>query len=286
MNRWALMIEFYVHPSSRDELTRYFTKLTSDERPAVLTDGIANYKKDLVTKLVRICMEEVAPNVRNCFVENWPALSSIHPENGGFSSPDIFLQLMGEVRSSFDVLKSNLSKSGTQESGAILDSTAFEFCKYGQRTCKLNHFYLWLKWKVADVLFLPNNLTAGVAADGNVSTVYVRAKSTEIGSGKLSYSERKAAQASHSEKMIGSKTVAEALLSLPPNSSSDSSSSTRTAAYIAKEEQLTSALSLKRLRDTIEASSFSDFSPNTKTRIKDKYKQEVMKTFLSSYYQL
>ena len=280
VNRWALMIEFYVHPSSRDELTRYFTKLTSDERPAVLTDGIANYKEKLVTELMRICMEEVAPNVRNCFVESWPALSSIHPENGGFPSPDIFLQLLGEVRSSFDVLKSNLSKSGTQESGAILDSTAFEFCKYGQRTCKLNHFYLWLKWKDADILFLSNNLTAGVAADGNVSTPYVRAKSTEIGSGKSSYSERKAAKASHSEKVIGSigKTVAEAFLSLPSNSSS-ASSSARTAAYIAKEEQLTSALSLKRLRDTIEASSFSSFSPDTKTRIKDKYKQEVMKTF-------
>ena len=127
VNRWALMIEFYVHPSSRDELTRYFTKLTSDERPAVLTDGIANYKKNLATELTRICMEEVAPNVRNCFVENWPALSSIHPENGGFSSPDIFSQLLREVLSSFDVLKSNLSKSGSQESGAILDSTALEF---------------------------------------------------------------------------------------------------------------------------------------------------------------
>ena len=127
VNRWALMIEFYVHPSSRDELTRYFTKLTSDERPAVLTDGIANYKKNLATELTRICIEEVAPNVRNCFVENWPALSSIHPENGGFSSPDIFSQLLREVLSSFDVLKSNLSKSGSQESGAILDSTALEF---------------------------------------------------------------------------------------------------------------------------------------------------------------
>ena len=217
VNRWALMIEFYVHPSSRDELTRYFTKLTTDERPAILTDGITNYKRNLVTELMRICMEEVAPNVRNCFIEEWPALSSIHPENGSFPSPDIFLQLLGEVRSSFDVLKSNLSKSGTQESGAILDSTAFEFCKYGQRTCKLNHFYLWLKWKNADVVFLSNNLTAGVAADGNVSTPYVRAKSTEIGSGKLSYSERKAAKASHSEKMIGSigKTVAEAVAVIP-----------------------------------------------------------------------
>jgi hypothetical protein len=51
----------------------------------------------------------------------------------------------------FDILKSNISQSGTQESGDILDTTAFEFCKSGQRTCKLNHFYLWLRWKDEDV---------------------------------------------------------------------------------------------------------------------------------------
>lgn len=142
VNRWALMVEFYVHPSSREELTKYFTKLSAEERPAVLTEGISNHKRTIVAELMRICLEEVAPNVRNCFASEWPALSSVHPENGTFSSSDVFLQFLSEARSSWDVLKSNLSKSGIQESGAILDTTAFDFCKYGQRACKLNHFYM------------------------------------------------------------------------------------------------------------------------------------------------
>ena len=279
VNRFALMCEFYVHPESREELTRYFTKLTADERPAVLTDGIANHKKTAVTELMRICMEEVAPSVRNCFGEEWPALAAIHPENGTFPSSDIFVQRLGEVRSSWDVLKSNLSKSGTQASGIVLDSTAFDFCKYGQRTCKLHHFYMWLRWNKEDVLFLSNSLAKGVAADGNVATPYVREKLGEAGSVKLSSADRKAAKVTHAERMMGSigKTVADAFLSLP-SSSSETGSAERTAAYVAKEEQMTVAITLKRLRDTIEAPSFETFSPGTQDRIKSKYKEEVVKT--------
>ena len=47
VNRWALMCESDVHSSSCEELTKYFTKLTADERPGVLTDGIGNWKKKL-----------------------------------------------------------------------------------------------------------------------------------------------------------------------------------------------------------------------------------------------
>lgn len=274
------MAEFYVHPSSRDELTRYFTKLSSDERPGVLMDGIKNHKRVAVTELLRICMEDVAPTVRNCFGEEWPALATIHPENGSFPSHDIFLSLLGEARSSWDVLKANLTKSGTQESGAILDSTAFDYCKYGQRTCKLHHFYLWLKWKKEDVQFLSNSLADGVAADGNASTPYSRKQGGETSSSKLSMSERRAAKANHTEIMMGSigKTVADAFLSLPSASSSDTGVAARTAAYVAKEEQLTVSISLKRLRNTIESSSFSDFSPSTKKRVQDKYKDAVIDT--------
>ena len=280
VNRWALMAEFYVHPSSRDELTRYFTKLSSDERPGVLTDGIKNHKRVAVTELLRICMEDVAPTVRNCFGEEWPALATIHPENGSFPSHDIFLSLLGEARSSWDVLKANLTKSGTQESGAILDSTAFDYCKYGQRTCKLHHFYLWLKWKKEDVQFLSNSLADGVAADGNASTPYSRKQGDEASSSKLSMSERRAAKGNHTEKMMGliGKTVADAFLSLTTASSSDTGVAAPTAAYVAKEEQLTVSITLKRLRDTIESSSFSDFSPSTKKRAQDKYKDAVIDT--------
>lgn len=75
-----------------------------------------------------------------------------------------------------------------------------------------------------------------------------------------------------------SKTVADAFSSLPSSSSNDTGSSARTAAYIAKEVQQTAAISLKRLRDTIEAPSFSAFSPITQERIKEKYKLEVIKS--------
>ena len=118
VNRWALMVEFYVHPSSREELTKYFTKLSAEERPAVLTEGISNHRRTIVAELMRICLEEVAPNVPNCFASKWPALSSVHPENGTFSSSDVFLQFLSEARSSWDVLKSNLSKSVLRASPA------------------------------------------------------------------------------------------------------------------------------------------------------------------------
>jgi hypothetical protein len=280
VNRWALMIEFYVHPSARDELTNYFTKLSSDERPGVLTDGIKNHKKTAVTELLRICMEEVAPNVRNCFVSDWPSLSSIHPENGTFPSHDIFLSLLSEVRSSWDILRSNLTKSGTQESGIVLDSTAFDFCKYGQRTCKLHHFYMWLKWNKEDVLFLSNSLSEGVAADGNLMTPYTRRTPGDNGTTKLSAGERKANKASHTEKMIGSigKCVADAFQTIPSQSTVDPGQLSRTAAYIKKEEEVTLSITLKRLRETIEAPSFSNFSPNTQTRVKNKYQAEVVRT--------
>ena len=45
----------------------------------------------------------------------------IHPERGSFNDMEMFTSLMTEMRNVFDILKSNLSKSGTQESGEVLD---------------------------------------------------------------------------------------------------------------------------------------------------------------------
>ena len=128
---------------------------------------MGNFKRDKLHELHRICMDDVATDVTNGFSEEWKALKSIHPENGSFLHLDNFADLMTEMKNTFDVLKSNLSQSSTQESGEILDSTAFEFCKGGQRTCKLNHFYLWLRWKDEDVQFLSTSLAEGVAASGS-----------------------------------------------------------------------------------------------------------------------
>jgi hypothetical protein len=142
VNRWALLSEFYVNPASRDALETYFTKIPPEGKNQLLTDGMKHHRMSQVAGLIKLCMEEVAPNVRNCFCARWPVLMHIHPEKGGFTDAEQFGSLMTEMRNVFDGLKSNLSKSGKQESGEILDGTALEFCKYHQRTAKLNHFYI------------------------------------------------------------------------------------------------------------------------------------------------
>lgn len=138
VNRWALLAEFYIHPASRDALETYFTKIPPKGKNQLMADGVKQHRMSQIAALMKLCMEEVAPNVRNCFGARWPALVHIHPDKGGFTDAEQFGSLMTEKRNVFDVLKSNLSNSGTQESGEILDGTALEFCKYNQRTAKLN----------------------------------------------------------------------------------------------------------------------------------------------------
>ena len=128
VSRWALEVEYYVHPLARDELTKYFTKLTTEERPGVLTDGIWNYGRTAITELMRICLEKLAPCLLNCFGNIWKAFAFIHPENGTFPSQEILSALLTKVRGTWDVLQSNLTKSDTSESGEVLDATAYDFC--------------------------------------------------------------------------------------------------------------------------------------------------------------
>jgi hypothetical protein len=130
----------------------------------------------------------------------------IHPEKGGSIDADQFGSLMTEMRNVFDVLKSNLSKSGTQESGEILDGTALEFCKYKQRTAKLNHFYVWLCWKNQDLNFLYNSLQDGVATGGDAAPEpYTRSNVSSVSGSsvtvKASAAERKVAKGAHFEKV-------------------------------------------------------------------------------------
>ena len=159
VNRWALMAEFLVHPSALDALEAHHNKIPQEGKNLLLTDGMKNHRRTQMAELMRICEEDVAPHVSNLFGEKWPALLNIHPENGKFSDAEQFSALLTESKNAFDILKANLDKSGTQESGEIADSTALEFCKYNQRTCKLNHFYLWLCWKGKDLNFLSNSLS-------------------------------------------------------------------------------------------------------------------------------
>ena len=147
VNRWALMSEFYISPLSREALESYCSKIPSDGKNHLLTDGMKSHRLNQMTELMRLCVEEIAPNVSNLFGDRWPALSGIHPEKGSFNDVEQFSALLTEMKNTFDILKSNLSMSGTQESGEILDGTALHFCKCGQRTAKLSHFYLWLCWR-------------------------------------------------------------------------------------------------------------------------------------------
>ena len=117
------MAEFMIHPSALDALENYHRKIPQDGKNLLLTDGMKAHRRSQVAGLMKICVEDVAPNVTNLFGDKWPALANIHPENS-------FSPLLTETRNAFDILKANLDKSGSQESGEIADSTALEFCKY------------------------------------------------------------------------------------------------------------------------------------------------------------
>ena len=245
VNRWALMAEFLEHPSVLDALEAYH------KRNLLLTDGMKAHRRSQIAGLMKICLEDVAPNVSNLFAEKWPALSSIHPEKGAFGDVDQFAALLTETKKAFDILKANLDKSGTQESGEIADSTALEFCKYNQRTCKLNHFYLWLCWNGKDLNFLLNNLSEGVATGGGepaaqYSRSITSSNSTYGSVVKLSYSERKAAKGQHLEKvaMTISDVIKSSLESLN-TTTPDEQSNKRSEAVIAREEEQRLNLKLK-----------------------------------------
>jgi hypothetical protein len=130
---------------------------------------MGNFKRNKLIELHRICMDEVATDVTNGFSEK-----CIHPENGSFLHLNNFFDLMTEMINTFDVLEVNVKSVTVWHPGEwrILDASAFEFCKSGQRTCKMNHFYLRLRWKDEDVQFLSNSLAEGVAASGSSASPY------------------------------------------------------------------------------------------------------------------
>lgn len=281
VNRWALMAEFLVHPSALDALEAYHKKIPQEGKNLLLTDGMKAHRRSQIAGLMKICLEDVAPNVSNLFGEKWPALSSIHPEKGTFGDVDQFAALLTETKNAFDILKANLDKSGTEESGEIADSTALEFCKYNQRTCKLNHFYLWLCWNGKDLNFLSNNLSEGVATGGGepaaqYSRSITSSNSTYGSAVKLSYSERKAAKGQHLEKvaMTISDVIKSSLESLN-TTTPDEQSNKRSEAVIAREEEQRLNLKLKRQREAIEAPSFGDLSPWLQRKLKTNYSQTL-----------
>ena len=277
VNRWALMAEFMIHPSALDALEDYHKKIPQEGKNLLLTDGMKAHRKSQVAGLMKICLEDVAPNVSNLFGDKWPALANIRPEKGTFTDVDQFSALLTETKNAFDILKANLDKSGTQESGEIADSTALEFCKYNQRTCKLNHFYLWLSWSGKDLNYLSNNLQEGVATGGGepaaqYSRVSASSNASVGSSVKLSAAERKAAKGNHLEKvaMTISEVIKSSLQLMNPTSPVVLSSK-RSEAYLSREAEQTLNLKLKRQRDAIEAPSFDQLSPWLQRKLKTSY---------------
>ena len=279
VNRWALMAEFYIHPVSREGLENYSNKIPQEGKNHLLTDGMKQHRQGQITDLMRTCIEEVKPLVNNCFGERWPALLNIHPEKGTFTDVEQFSALLTEVKNTFDILKANLSMSGTQESGEILDGTALHFCKYGQRTAKLNHFYLWLCWKDKDLNFLSNTLQEGVATGGGTaaepySRSVVSSTPTSGASVKSSYAERKAAKGTQIDKVTSSiSDVIKLSLGsiLPEKSHSAEHTAARAEAYLLREAEQTLNLKLKRQREAIEAPSFIELSPSLQRKLRKSY---------------
>lgn len=276
VNRWALMAEFLVHPDALSALEAFHQKIPQVGKNVLLTDGMKAHRKSQMAGLMKICMDDVAPNVSNLFGDVWPALANIHPEKGTFSDVDQFSALLTETKNAFDILKSNLDKSGTQESGLIADSTALEFCKYNQRTCKLNHFYLWLCWNGKDLNFLSNNLSDGVATGGGEAATYSRTTTVPGSSVKLSHSDKKAARGQQLEKVTTaiSDVIKSSLQSLN-TPDTDGLSNRRTEAILVREAEHTLQMKLKRQRDAIEAPSFLELSPWLQRKLKVSYSQTL-----------
>ena len=276
-NRWAFMAEYMVHPAAREGLEAYHKKIPQEGKNLLLTDGMKAHRLSQVAALMKTCVEEVAPSVSNLFGEKWPALASIHPEKGSFADVDQFSALWTEAKNAFDILKANLDKSGSQESGEIADSTALEFCKYNQRTCKVNHFYLWLCWKEQDLNILSNTLSAGVATGGDdPATPYSRSavpSANSTGSAvKQSYQDRKASKGQHLDKVAGviAEVLKTSLHSLHP-STPEEQSKKRSAAYLEREAEQTLNLKLKRQREAIEAPSFGSLDVWLQDKMKASY---------------
>ena len=90
VNRWDLMAEFLIDTSALDALEAYHTKIPQKGKNLLFTDGMKAHRRSQIAGLMKICLEDVAPNVSNLFGEKWPALSSIRPEKGTFGDVEQF----------------------------------------------------------------------------------------------------------------------------------------------------------------------------------------------------
>lgn len=171
-NRYALLVHTMIEPRFHQLWVEYNTKIPAGDRPNRLTEGVALVENDIVDRLLE-ATRLVAETVSNATLkqEHPQLFNTIFPEQGQFADRAQLKKEITTCKNNFDTLWYRLNKSGRNESGDILDSTALHFCKYGGRTVNASHFYQWLLWKGKDLLFLSNRLDEGVGLECGFETV-------------------------------------------------------------------------------------------------------------------
>ena len=166
VNRYALLCHAMVDPRLTPLWVNYNTSITAGNRHNALTEGISVSNNEHIDALISAIIDTVKSDVSNILKHEYNIFNNIHPEHGNFSR-DVrhqFTSLVTQAKNNFDTLWYRLDKSGRNENGDILDATAMNFCKYGQRTVNVSHFYQYMLWKDQDLLFLSNRLpdTVGI----------------------------------------------------------------------------------------------------------------------------
>lgn len=137
MNRAALVAHMMVHPEAQKDIIEYHNKFAKSERHVILTQGVTERGNVLATVLLQWC-EKIKPLVINPFTTAYPVLKIINPALGVFKDVLQLRQVMNDLKSNYTSLKTRLETSGRNENGEILDSTALQFCRDGNRTTPLS----------------------------------------------------------------------------------------------------------------------------------------------------
>lgn len=130
-NRYALLSHSMVDTRLNALMVEYNTKLSAGERPQALTEGASKRKTGILERIIEM-IAIIKKDISNPFLEDHPMLKDFHPELGEIKDPDMLKTMITQMRNSFDTLKTNLSKSGTNEDGTVDVQKALQFCKRGR----------------------------------------------------------------------------------------------------------------------------------------------------------
>ena len=196
VNRYALLCHAMIDPRLHPLWVEYNAAVPAADRRNRLTEGVSLHANEVADRLLVAIRDVVAADVTNLLKNDFNIFDTIHPEMGTLEDRVQLGTLCTQLKNNFDTLWYRLNKSGRNESGEILDVTAMQFCKYGQRTVNVSHFYQYLLWKDQDLLFLSNRLPDGVGIecgfDGEV-------EGYALASNRVTSSRRRAVSSSRSD---------------------------------------------------------------------------------------